>query len=110
MYNVMRVIRQTAGRHPPSDMILMVIIRVIIEGYWRVAAATAIAFKILLTGPSTNMHLSAPPVMQMISKVKVITMAAEAAQSNRTRIAVLADVIESLAAIFDSCRKTGKCG
>ena len=88
----------------------MVIIRVTTEGYWRVATATAIAFKILLTGPSTNMHLSAPPVMQMISKVKVITMAAEAAQSNRTRIAVLADVIESLAAIFDSCRKTGKCG
>jgi hypothetical protein len=110
MYSAMRVIQQAAGRHPSSDMILMVIIRVTTEGYWRVAAATAIAFKILLTGPSTNMHLSAPPVMRMISKVKVITMAAEAAQSNRTRIAVLADVIESLIAIFDSCRKTGICG
>jgi len=42
--------------------------------------------------------------MRVISKVKVITMAEEMAPSNKTRIAVPVDVIESLAVVFDGCR------
>ena len=55
--------------------------------------------------------------MRVISKVKAITMAEEMAPSNKTRIVALADVIESLAVVFDGCRmerstrfvETGSC-
>ena len=104
MYSVIRVIQQTPGRHPTSNMILMGIIRVTTEEYWRVAAATAIALKILLSGDSTNTRLSAPPVMRMISKVKAITLVAEMVRSHKTRIADKVDAIESLVVVFDGCR------
>ena len=42
--------------------------------------------------------------MQMISQVKAITMAEKMALSNKTRIAVLADAIESPAVVFNGCR------
>jgi hypothetical protein len=43
---------------------------------------------------------SVPAVMRVISKAKVITLVEEVAPSNKTRIAVLADVIESLAVVL----------
>jgi len=42
--------------------------------------------------------------MRVISKVKAITMAEKAAPSNKTRIVVLADVIESVVVVFDGFR------
>ncbi len=42
--------------------------------------------------------------MRVISKAKAITMAEKMALLNKTRIAVLADAIESLAVVFDGCR------
>ena len=48
--------------------------------------------------------------MRVISEVKAITMAETMVLSNRTKIAPLADVIESIVVVFDGCRKSGKCG
>ncbi len=45
-------------------------------------------------------HHSVPAVMRVISKVKAITMVEKMAPSNKTRIAALADVIESLTVIL----------
>ena len=46
--------------------------------------------------------------MRVILKVKAITMAEIMALSSKTRIVALADVIELVVVVFDSCRKIGK--
>ena len=101
------VIQRTAGRRAASDMTLQGITRAITEGIQGVMAVTedrkapVSIVTIILTNYDTR-H-SAPAVMRVISKAKAITMVEEMAPSNKTRIAVLADVIESLAVDFDGC-------
>ena len=88
-------------------MTLEGITRAITEGIQGVMAVTedrkapVSIVTIILTNYDTR-H-SAPAVMRVISKAKAITMVEEMAPSNKTRIAVLADVIESLAVDFDGC-------
>ena len=50
------------------------------------------------------MRPSALPVMSVISKAKGTTLAEKAVLSNKTRIAVVADVIELVRMDFDGCR------
>ena len=107
-------IQQTAGRRAASDIALKGTTRATTEGIQGVMAVTedrkapvSIVTIILI---NYDTRLSAPAVMRVISKVKAITMVEKMAPSNKTRIAVLADVIESLAVNFDGCRMSGARG
>ena len=56
------------------------------------------------------MHPTVLPVMQVISKVKVTTMAEKAVLSNKTKIALAVDVTGSVMMDFNDCRMIGTCG
>lgn len=53
---------------------------------------------------------TALPVMQVISKVKVTTMAEKAVLSNKTKIALVVDVTGSVMMDFNGCRMIGTRG